>query len=125
MLLASGSCSHLEASRIWAQVVRQTLFDIASVRTEMVDVKAATLEAAPLPLREKKITPFVDDAAKAHREFLNCFLKDGKPPTKVRQPSILLVHLACTPIQQASSNKHLGDSKAPVCRWTRNRRMRT
>jgi len=71
----------------YVQIYRQALFDMATIRSDMLELRTVQLEDEPEQRRNAKLAPFVADAIAAHTEFLRRLDKDGKPPDKVDDES--------------------------------------
>jgi hypothetical protein len=63
--------------------VRQGLYDIAVMASEMLEIRCAMLKEAPAEKRARLLGREVAHATEACREFLSRFEADGKPPAKV------------------------------------------
>jgi hypothetical protein len=71
----------------YVQIYRQTLYDVASIRSDMLELRASQLQDEPEPRRAAALAPLVTDAVAAHAEFLRRFEKDGAPPSSVDEES--------------------------------------
>ena len=70
------------------QLYRQALYDVASIRSEALELKEALLKVAQRsqgdrPFLYSALAPYVQQAVQAHRAFLKRFEVDGRPPDKV------------------------------------------
>jgi len=71
----------------YVQIYRQALYDVASIRSDILELKMSQLQNEPEPRRGKKLAPFLADTIAAHGAFLSRFEVEGKPPTKVDEES--------------------------------------
>jgi hypothetical protein len=71
----------------YVQIYRQALYDVASIRSDMLELRAAQVQDEPEPRRAAALAPLVADAVAAHAAFLRRFDKDGAPPSSVDDES--------------------------------------
>jgi len=67
------------------QLYRQALYDVASIRSEALELKEALLKVSQgdRPFLCAALAPYVQQAVQAHRAFLKRFEVEGRPPDKV------------------------------------------
>jgi len=67
------------------QLYRQALYDVASIRSEALELKEALLKVSQgdRPFLYAALAPYVQQAVQAHRAFLKRFEVEGRPPDKV------------------------------------------
>lgn len=71
----------------YVQIYRQALYDVASIRSDMLELRATQLQHEPETRRAAALAPLVADAVAAHTDFLRRFDKDGAPPGSVDDES--------------------------------------
>ena len=80
-------------AKVYQQIVRQTRFDLGTIASDMVELKAMIISSDPNEIRRAKKTqtqlaPLVDGVAHAYAAFFTTFLDaNGVMPTKVDEGS--------------------------------------
>jgi tetratricopeptide (TPR) repeat protein len=72
--------------RAYTQLVRQGLFDLATISAEMLEIRVSLVNTStePVAQRLRKLQKEITETAEACRKFLSRFdAKDGTPPAKV------------------------------------------